>query len=80
MGWCGPAVPLLRSPLGLFEGVHLWTVVAGTKVVCGLLIGTPHTLAAEVGVVSTRPVVDFVTHGDLDALSAHYQAGPVLSA
>ena len=51
LAWCGPVAPLLRGPLGLPEGVHLYRWLQelkspGARALCGCVMG----LARKVGV------------------------------
>ena len=70
LAWCGPVAPLLRGPLGLLEGVHLYRWLRELKSPGARPLWPRLGLARKVGVESACAVPGVVPWGDLGAVGA----------
>ena len=70
LAWCGPVAPLLRGPLGLFEGVHLCRWLRELRSLGARPLWPRLRLAHKVGVESACAVPGVVPWGDLGAVRA----------
>ena len=70
LAWCGPVAPLLRGPLGLLEGVHLYQWLRELRSLGARPLWPRLGLARKVGVESACAVQGVVPWGDLGAVGA----------